>query len=81
MAGKKKTKKPAANPARGFATTSVASKPRVDALDSVEEAAGSSNNVTGPSAADPAAPAASQGLTGAAAGTESTKEAEKSLSP
>ncbi|KAK4168268.1 putative ATP-dependent RNA helicase [Cladorrhinum sp. PSN259] len=30
MAGKKKTKKPAANPARGFATTSVASKPRVD---------------------------------------------------
>jgi ATP-dependent RNA helicase DHX29 len=31
MAGKKKTKKPAANPARGFATTSVASKARVDA--------------------------------------------------
>lgn len=30
MAGKKKTKKPAANPARGFATTSIASKARVD---------------------------------------------------
>jgi ATP-dependent RNA helicase DHX29 len=30
MAGKKKSKKPAVNPARGFATTSVASKPRVD---------------------------------------------------
>lgn len=30
MPAKKKTKKPAANPARGFATTSVASKPRAD---------------------------------------------------
>jgi len=30
MAGGKKKKKPAANPARGFATTSVASKPRAD---------------------------------------------------
>ncbi|EAQ84416.1 hypothetical protein CHGG_08430 [Chaetomium globosum CBS 148.51] len=30
MAGKKKAKKPAANPARGFATTSIASKARVD---------------------------------------------------
>lgn len=30
MANKKKSKKPAANPARGFATTSVASKPRID---------------------------------------------------
>ncbi|KAH6613601.1 P-loop containing nucleoside triphosphate hydrolase protein [Chaetomium sp. MPI-SDFR-AT-0129] len=33
MAGKKKTKKPAANPARGFATTSVASKARVDPVE------------------------------------------------
>ena len=31
MAGGKKKKKPASNPARGFATTSVASKPRADA--------------------------------------------------
>lgn len=30
MAGKKKAKKPAANPARGFATTSIASKARID---------------------------------------------------
>ncbi|PFH62978.1 hypothetical protein XA68_10729 [Ophiocordyceps unilateralis] len=30
MAGTKKKKKPAANPARGFATTSIASKPRPD---------------------------------------------------
>lgn len=30
MAGNKKKKKPAANPARGFATTSIASKPRAE---------------------------------------------------
>lgn len=33
MAGKKKTKKPAANPARGFATQSIASKARVEPVD------------------------------------------------
>lgn len=33
MAGKKKKTKPASNPARGFATTSVASKPRAAAVD------------------------------------------------
>lgn len=32
MAGKKKTKKPAANPARGFATQSIASKARVEPI-------------------------------------------------
>jgi ATP-dependent RNA helicase DHX29 len=38
MAGKKKTKKPAANPARGFATTSVASsKPRADVPEIADE--------------------------------------------
>ncbi|KAK4442660.1 ATP-dependent RNA helicase DHX29 [Podospora aff. communis PSN243] len=37
MAGKKKTKKPAANPARGFATTSVASKPRADVPETADE--------------------------------------------
>lgn len=37
MAGKKKAKKPAANPARGFATTSIASKPRVDPVEGVDE--------------------------------------------
>lgn len=33
MAGGKKKKKPASNPARGFATTSIASKPKVEAPD------------------------------------------------
>jgi len=33
MAGGKKKKKPASNPARGFATTSIASKPKIEALD------------------------------------------------
>lgn len=33
MAGAKKKKKPAANPARGFATTSIASKPRPETSD------------------------------------------------
>src|SRR5690349_18391225 len=35
MAGGKKKKKPASNPARGFATTSVASKPRIEAVETV----------------------------------------------
>ncbi|EGX96110.1 ATP-dependent RNA helicase A [Cordyceps militaris CM01] len=34
MAGNKKKKKPAANPARGFATTSIAAKPRPEATES-----------------------------------------------
>jgi ATP-dependent RNA helicase DHX29 len=34
MAGGKKKKKPASNPARGFATTSIASKPKIEAADS-----------------------------------------------
>jgi ATP-dependent RNA helicase DHX29 len=34
MAGGKKKKKPASNPARGFATTSIASKPRAEISDS-----------------------------------------------
>ncbi len=33
MAGNKKKKKPAANPARGFATTSIAAKPRPEATE------------------------------------------------
>ncbi|KAK3316996.1 P-loop containing nucleoside triphosphate hydrolase protein [Apodospora peruviana] len=38
MAGKKKSKKPAANPARGFATTSIASsKPREDPAETTDE--------------------------------------------
>jgi ATP-dependent RNA helicase DHX29 len=53
MAGAKKKKKPAANPARGFATTSVASKPRLE----VAEPTGSqpSSGVNTPKTAPPAA--------------------------
>ncbi|KAK4154051.1 P-loop containing nucleoside triphosphate hydrolase protein [Chaetomidium leptoderma] len=43
MAGKKKAKKPAANPARGFATTSVASKVRVDPAESPDDITPASN--------------------------------------
>ncbi|EHK25034.1 uncharacterized protein TRIVIDRAFT_178589 [Trichoderma virens Gv29-8] len=52
MAGAKKKKKPAANPARGFATTSVASKPRLE----IVEPAGSpsSSGVNTPKTAPPA---------------------------
>jgi ATP-dependent RNA helicase DHX29 len=39
MAGGKKKKKPASNPARGFATTSIASKPKVELPEPVEETA------------------------------------------
>ncbi len=39
MAGKKKAKKPAPNPARGFATTSIASKPRIDPAEASDETA------------------------------------------
>jgi len=34
--GNKKKKKPTANTARGFATTSVASKPRIDPAEAAE---------------------------------------------
>lgn len=37
MAGGKKKKKPASNPARGFATTSIASKPKAEAIEAVQE--------------------------------------------
>src|ERR1700712_2426190 len=77
MAGKKKTKKPAANPARGFATTSVASKPRVDAVDGADETAGSTNVAT-PATADATATATNQSQNGA---TAPTTETTKTLSP
>ncbi|APA12621.1 hypothetical protein sscle_09g073910 [Sclerotinia sclerotiorum 1980 UF-70] len=37
MAGGKKKKKPATNPARGFATTSIASKPKNEAIEAAQE--------------------------------------------
>lgn len=61
MAGNKKKKtKPVANPARGFATTSLPSKPRVEASDAAESSA-----QTAP-AADKDAPQSSQATAGGA---------------
>ncbi|KAL7785597.1 P-loop containing nucleoside triphosphate hydrolase protein [Trichoderma ceciliae] len=56
MAGTKKKKKPLANPARGFATTSVASKPRLEIVDSVGSQ--SSSGVNTPKTAPLAGPEA-----------------------
>ncbi|KAL2261666.1 hypothetical protein VTK26DRAFT_3658 [Humicola hyalothermophila] len=53
MANKKKAKKPAANPARGFATTSIASKSRTDPA---EEAAAPGANTPARNADNAAAP-------------------------
>lgn len=47
MAGGKKKKKPASNPARGFATTSVASKPRTDIEPASESTTDHTPEVTG----------------------------------
>ncbi|KAK4642785.1 hypothetical protein QC761_400630 [Podospora bellae-mahoneyi] len=77
MAGKKKTKKPAANPARGFATTSIASKPRADPAEAAADTpAGKGDDAAAPPAAD--AKDAPQ-----AAGTTNTTNAPKAkeLSP
>src|SRR5688572_11201407 len=65
MAGAKKKKKPAANPARGFATTSIASKPRPETAEepakppskAEAEAAASSQTATGASGDSPGGPA------------------------
>ncbi|KAI0388979.1 helicase associated domain-containing protein [Xylariaceae sp. FL0594] len=55
MAGaKKKKSKPSANPARGFATTSVASKPRVDGVTSTQESLSDSGAKPGSAAASAA---------------------------
>ncbi|KAH8887822.1 P-loop containing nucleoside triphosphate hydrolase protein [Thozetella sp. PMI_491] len=74
MAGKKKTKKPAANPARGFATTSIASKPRVDPTEATDEV---------PKAVDDAPPSSKDAPPSTAAPTapERTSKPEKTLSP
>jgi ATP-dependent RNA helicase DHX29 len=51
MAGAKKKKKPAANPARGFATTSIASKPRPEVND--ESKSAPNNSASNPPSAAP----------------------------
>lgn len=73
MAGGKKKKKPAANPARGFATTSIASKPKAEAIEvepsltnpkEVKEALNTQENVqiTGPKTTTEASEAAKNAL-------------------
>ncbi|KAL2162528.1 hypothetical protein VTH06DRAFT_7442 [Thermothelomyces fergusii] len=78
MAGKKKTKKPAANPARGFATTSIASKARVDPAEVSGESTPASSKANGatPPANDapPTAPSIAVAETGA-------KAQQKQLTP
>lgn len=79
MAGKKKAKKPAANPARGFATTSIASKPRADTADGIDDIADAATKGNGnapPSSKD--APPSTAGQPGDAA--KGTKP-ENPLSP
>ncbi|KAI6779489.1 ATP-dependent RNA helicase-like protein [Emericellopsis cladophorae] len=75
MAGTKKKKKPAANPARGFATTSIASKPRPENEEPKQQ------NVAPPSKGDSAPPssAAPAAVVGNASKPDAPKE--QSLSP
>jgi ATP-dependent RNA helicase DHX29 len=75
MAGKKKSKKPAANPARGFATTSIASKPRVDTA----EATGENTPASKPD--DSAAPPTNDAPQTGAATKREDKATTKQLSP
>ena len=75
MAGGKKKKKPAANPARGFATTSVASKYRQEeAEDAADAAGGPSKENAPPSAAQPNAKTASGKTASGPAAAGPTKE-------
>lgn len=60
MAGTKKKKKPAANPARGFATTSIASRPRPEAA-SEEAASTPPSKAQNPENAPPSKDAAAKG--------------------
>lgn len=80
MAGKKKSKKPAVNPARGFATTSVASRARVD----LAEAPGDNTPATqsnGDAAAAPLTKDAPQTTTGSTATAIEKKAPAAQLSP
>lgn len=81
MAGGKKKKKPAANPARGFATTSIASKPRPEPTVEASEAQPPAATAP-PSAKDaPAPPTTSTADTGNGTGPKTHEPREKPLSP
>uniref|UniRef100_A0A0D2XNM0 Uncharacterized protein n=1 Tax=Fusarium oxysporum (strain Fo5176) TaxID=660025 RepID=A0A0D2XNM0_FUSOF len=78
MAGAKKKKKPAANPARGFATTSVASKPRPEVAES-ESKPVIIKGQTAPPSTQKDAPPSSSATTGDATTNSATQET--ALSP
>lgn len=75
MAGAKKKKKPLANPARGFATTSVASKPRLEVVEPVgsQPSSGVNTPKNAPLAGSEAAPTPSKS-TEQSSGPASSKE-------
>ena len=75
-AGNKKKKKPAANPARGFATTSTQSKSKVEAVKDTDSPDGS-DNVTPDTTSKPALP---NGQDGAGPTSDSKRELHE-LSP
>ncbi len=82
MAGKKKTKKPAANPSRGFATTSIASKPRADPAEAPGDGAPTpASDTTKPNdaGAPPSSDAPRTGSNGDS--TTGTKGPQQQLSP
>ncbi|KAM0295619.1 hypothetical protein ACHAO9_000700 [Fusarium lateritium] len=78
MAGAKKKKKPAANPARGFATTSVASKPRPEVVESETKPVAAKSQNAPPSTLKDAPPSSS--VTSGDA-TSNSNAQEKVLSP
>lgn len=81
MAGNKKKKKPAANAARGFATTSIASKPRVESTEGADPTGGKGKD----GAVLPSKGAAQQETAAAATGDTAadspSNSAQKTLSP
>lgn len=80
MAGAKKKKKPAANPARGFATTSIASKPRPELSEPDSKPASAAAKGPGaPPSTQKDAPPSSTATSGDATASAATQE--KPLSP
>ncbi|CAH0059275.1 unnamed protein product [Clonostachys solani] len=77
MAGAKKKKKPAANPARGFATTSIASKPRPEVTEDASKGPSNAASNTPPTVKKDQAPPPS---TAQGPGAD-TSSKEKVLSP
>lgn len=81
MAGAKKKKKPAANPARGFATTSIASKPRPEPTAEESKSSHIHGNSAPPSTGDKAPPSTTASAPTADDGSKTGASQEKALSP